>query len=733
MIQYWIGSGGTDDDLVRVPRRGDPIPRGSWGWAVRVAELVAWSGASLLLILLFVADLSDTSRGVGLMGVGVLVVWLGMLFHVLVPRFGARGWLLWVAVVVDMGLATGFYALLRDDIASLELLFIPAIVAVGLLGRLRGAILAPILAMAGYVGVTELAGEGLDPESITLAAGVFVLSGGVAGVLARELRLHYRAEREEHRLATAVRYRLMAVLDAVDEAIVFSDRAGIVRVVNRRAGEVFEIDPDQHLGLPLVQLQRSLARSTEDPEGYMEMFQQLRDDPEIEIRSEVEQILPELRRLRLYSGPALDEAGLLVGRIDVYTDVTATVRRAAEIQGLYEQARTTAESYQRSLLPTSAPALPRHSFVTHYVPAAGRRAVCGDFYDFVPLSDGRVAVVLADMCGIGPDAVSDAALTRYTLKSLVVDHPDPDKLLERMNTFFARDMSPDRFVRIFVGILDPERAVLEYANAGHVPPALYRASTGDVEWLDERGIPLAVDPDAVFGLGRVELEPGDMFVLYTDGVTEAPRNGKPFGQKRFIDVIERYGAGTPGELTQAIRRGVDAWVGDGELRDDIAMLVCQVVPDATLGEPSRELVLPNEPSRLSEVRAFIGTFLADIRTPVDVATEIELAAGEAAGNACRHARRPDGWSEIRIQCSLEGSKVTIAVADDGPGFDPTEVAARGLPDRFAAGGRGLYLMGELMDDVRWKISPEGTTVTMTRDISKVRMRDDRYLTPRSSF
>lgn len=718
---------------MRVPRRGDPIPRGSWGWAVRVAELVAWSAAFLLLILLFVAHLSDTSRGVGLVGVGVLVVWLGSLFHILMPRFGARGWLLWVSVVVDMGLITGFYALLRDDIASLELIFIPAIVAVGLLGRLRGAILAPILGMAGYVGVTELAGERLDPESMTLAAGVFVLSGGVAGLVARELRLHYRAEREEHRLATAVRHRLMAVLDAVDEAIVFSDRAGIVRVVNRRAGEVFELDPDQHLGLPLVQLQRALARKTEDPEGYMETFQQLRDDPEIEIRAEVEQILPGLRRLRLYSGPALDEAGLLVGRIDVYTDVTATVTRAAEIQSLYDQARTTAESYQRSLLPNTVPTLPRHSFVAHYVPAAGRRAVCGDFYDFVPLHDGRVGVVLADMCGIGPDAVSDAALTRYTLKSLILDHPDPDKLLERMNSFFARDMSPDRFVRIFVGILDPERAVFEYANAGHVPPALHRAATGDVEWLDERGIPLAVDPDAVFKMGHVQLEPGDMFVLYTDGVTEAPRNGKPFGQKRFIDVIERYGAGTPGELTQAIQRGVDAWVGGGELRDDIALLVCQVVPDATIGEPSRELVLPNEPSRLSEARAFIRTFLADIRTPVDVAGEITLAVGEAAGNSCRHGRRPEGRSEIRLQCALEGTKVTVTLADDGPGFDPDQGDDQGLPDRFASGGRGLYLMGELMDDVRWKTSPDGTTVTMTRDISKVRMRDDRYLTPRSSF
>ncbi len=701
-------------------RRSEPVQRGSWGWAVRLAELVAWATAVLLLGLLFIADLSDNSRGIGLMLLGGLVVWLFTLFHLVMPRVGTRGWLLWVSVVVDMGLIAGFFALLRDDIASMELIFIPTIVAVGLLGRLRGAVLAPVLAMVAYVGLTEIAGERPDDVSIALAAGVFVLSGAVAGLVARELRVHYQAEREEHRLATAVRYRLMAVLDAVNEAIVFSDRAGIVRVVNRRAGEVFSLDPDQHLGLPLVQLQRTLARKTEDPEGYMEMFQELRDDPEVEIRSEVEQILPEIRRLRLFSGPALDEAGMLVGRIDVYTDITAAVRRAKEIQDLYEQARTTAESYQRSLLPTTVPALPRHSFVAHYVPAAGRRAVCGDFYDFITLPDGRVGVVLADMCGIGPDAVSDAALTRYTLKSLIIDHPDPDKLLDRMNSFFARDMSPDRFVRIFVGILDPERAVLEYANAGHVPPALHRSDTGDVEWLSEAGIPLAVDPDATYTIGRVQLEPGDMFVLYTDGVTEAPRRGKPFGQKRFLALLERYGTGTPGELTQAIRRGVDAWVGEGELRDDLAMLVCRVVPDMDIGEPSRELVQPNEPSRLSDVRAFVADFLADVRAPVEIAGEIELAVGEAAGNACRHGHKPDGRSEIRVQCALDGTKVTITIADDGPGFDPGEVDPSGLPDRFASGGRGLYLMRTVMDDVAWESSPEGTTVTMARDLVPVR-------------
>ena len=88
--------------------------------------------------------------------------------------------------------------------------------------------------------------------------------------------------------------------------------------------------------------------------------------------------------MRMYSGPAFDDSGELVGRIEVFTDVTEAARRATEVERLYEEARSVAESYQRSVLPDEVPSLPRVSVVANYVAAAGRRAVCGDFYDFVP-------------------------------------------------------------------------------------------------------------------------------------------------------------------------------------------------------------------------------------------------------------------------------------------------------------------------------------------------------------
>jgi serine phosphatase RsbU (regulator of sigma subunit)/anti-sigma regulatory factor (Ser/Thr protein kinase) len=704
------------------------VERGSWRWAAHVAELMAWATVALIFASLHSSGVDPETYRQTLPVVAALGIWLIVFFHLLLFRQGAARWIAWTGVIVHTGFATAIYWLLRGDVGSVQLIFVPVILATGLVGGLVEALAASVLAVVGFIAVAF--GVGPEPNLIPAGANaaIYLLSGTVAGLLARELRDHYRGEQREQRAASTVRHRLFAVLDSVDEGIVYRDRQGMVRVINQRGGEMFGIDGEDYVGGPVIELLRTVARQTEDPEDFLEEFQKIRDDPTVELRMDVDQLLPARRRLSLYSRPTFDDDGALVGRIDVFADITENVRRAAEVERLLEQARRTAENYQRGLLPESIPSLPRLSLVAHYVPAAGRRAICGDFYDFIHLADGKLALVLGDVVGIGPKAATDAALTRYTLRSLALNETDPAALLEEMNTHLFPQCGADRFVRLLIAVIDPERAQLTYSNAGHVPPVLYRAKSATVDWLEEGGIVLGVEKHATFKSGHLELDPGDMLVMYTDGVTEASRDGRPYGQGKFKDLIELYGVGTPGELAQALRRSVEAWVATdpdkpvpegtiGELRDDIAILAVQVALDRTLGEPARELVLPNEPSRVSEVRGFVSSFLADLRAPVDVSTEILLAVGEAAANANRHGHRPDGRGEVRVYCALEGPSVTIVVADDGGGFDPSQVDPTALPDRFASGGRGMFLMRELMDEVEIESTDSGTTVTMYRKIT----------------
>lgn len=612
-----------------------------------------------------------------------------------------------------LGLAT--YALLGRYVASAHLFFVPFIVVTGLLANLRFALLAALASGVAYLTLAHVLERNVPITGGLLNIGVFMLSASVAGLLAEELRSHHARERREQRRAAAVGHRLAAVVDAVEEAIVFSDRDGMVQMMNPRAVELFDLDADAHLGDPEADLMREIALQLDDPEDYIERLQEVRGHPDQESRWRVEQIMPARRMLDVLSRPALDDKGKRVGRVEVFVDVSEEVRRAAEVERLYREARTTAESYQRALLPPAIPALPRVSLVAHYIPAAGRRAVCGDFYDFLTLSDGRVAVLLGDPCGIGPAAVSDGALARYTVGSILRTEVDPGRLLQRAQAVIRDRLSSDRFVRLLVAVLDPERAILEYASAGHVPPMLFRARDGEVEILTAEGLPIGVEDKATFEVGRRELQPGDMLFLYTDGVNEAARNGRPLGQGKLKDLVGDYGVGTPGELVQAVRRAVEAWV-DGTLRDDMAMVGCQVVPDADVGEPVRELVLPNDPTRTREVRSFVADFLADLRAPMDATADILLAAGEAAGNAVKYGRRLEGRSEIRVRCRLDDLDVVITVADDGPGFVVEEVETHELPDPLSSGGRGLFLMRELMDDIDIDSSPSGTIVTMSRAV-----------------
>lgn len=690
------------------------VRKGSWRWAAQIAEFAAWGTAVLILLVLSVADVPDRVYRPGILLVAGLGAWLFVFFRILLVRVGPTTWVAWSGIIIDLAFSTGVFSLLRGEVASAQFIFVPLIMATGLLGNLRQALAATSLAIAAFLGVALVDEGGLTVIGGAVTVGMFLLSGSIAGLLARELRTHYRGELAEQRVATTTRHRLEAVLDSVDEAIVYRDSFGVARLINSRSADLFEIEPAAFTGMPVVELLRAVARRTEDPEGFMETFQSLRDEPARELRMEIDQIIPARRRLKVYSGPTFADNGDPTGRIDVYTDVTETVRRAEEIARLYDEARRTAESYQRSLLPDSPPTLPRVSIVAHYVPAAGRRAVCGDFYDFVPLPDGRMGLVLGDVCGIGPKAANDAALTRYTLRSLAAEESDAARLLDQMNRHVYRQATNERFVRLLLAVLDPERATLSYANAGHVPPVLYRARTGSVEWLGEGGLVLGVEAETGYKAGELDLEPGDMLVFYTDGLTEAPRNGRPFGQGKFSDIVTDYGVGTPGELVQALRRAVEAWAP--ELRDDLAIVICQVAPDRTLGEPARELVLPNEPERVPEVRAFVSSFLADVRASVEISSEILLAVGEAAANATRHGRNPEGRSEMRVYCALEGPSVSITIADDGPGFDPARIESAQLPDRFASGGRGLFLMRAFMDEVEVDPAERGTKVTMFRRV-----------------
>ena len=129
-----------------------------------------------------------------------------------------------------------------------------------------------------------------------------------------------------------------------------------------------------------------------------------------------------------------------------------------------------------------------------------------------------------------------------------------------------------------------------------------------------------------------------------------------------------------------------------------------------------QTALPNEAANASDMRSFVADCLARASVAEHVADEILLAVGEVVANACRHGRRPTAPGEVALRCEIRDSHVAIAVTDEGPGFDVKSVTHTGVPDLLSSGGRGFFLMRQLMDSVDIESSSSGTTVCLERKL-----------------
>jgi sigma-B regulation protein RsbU (phosphoserine phosphatase) len=234
---------------------------------------------------------------------------------------------------------------------------------------------------------------------------------------------------------------------------------------------------------------------------------------------------------------------------------------------------------QASFLPPKVPEIPGWSLSARLKPA---REASGDFYDFISLPDGRWGMVVLDVTDKGAAAALYMALCCTLLRTFAQQYPNqPERVLGAANRRILRDCSANQFVTVFYGVLDPDTGMLVYSSAGHCP-ALHFRSNGDkeVHELARTGIPLGIFKDRTWRQETVRLDPGDVLVLYTDGIIEA--HGEPpslFGQERLAESV-RAGLGTAGtqppaaqEMQERILADVHRFVGGAPRSDDIALTV----------------------------------------------------------------------------------------------------------------------------------------------------------------
>jgi serine phosphatase RsbU (regulator of sigma subunit) len=234
-----------------------------------------------------------------------------------------------------------------------------------------------------------------------------------------------------------------------------------------------------------------------------------------------------------------------------------------------------ARELQRDLLPTGAPDLPGWSFAFSYRTA---NTIGGDYYDFIRLSDGRLAVVVGDASGHGIAAGLLMAIASSALRLAIDVDPEPDAVAPFVNRALCRSGGQRAFMTMFYGVLDPGTGRLDFVNAGHPYPMVRRSDTSVVE-LGRGGLPLGLRDGLRSPTGCVTVGRGEQLVLYTDGVVETlDADGRDFGYERLRRVVELGGSAEA--IHDRVAGEVAAHQGDAPALDDRSLVV--VVRDAEL-------------------------------------------------------------------------------------------------------------------------------------------------------
>ena len=250
-----------------------------------------------------------------------------------------------------------------------------------------------------------------------------------------------------------------------------------------------------------------------------------------------------------------------------------------------EQELTMAWQIQKSFLPDDLPNIPGWQLAATLEPA---RETSGDFYDVIRLSNGQLGILIADVADKGMAAALYMALSRTLIRTYADEYnTQPELVLSATNRRILMDTRADLFVTVFYGILDPITGTLTYCNAGHNPPYLLSTEDGDsVQSLHRTGMALGVVEDVVWEQKSVQITPGDVLVLYTDGVTDAQNaQGVFFCEERLLEIV-RACVGTQAKqnlltgqgfsaqgVQETIKTRVQGFMSDAPQFDDITLMV----------------------------------------------------------------------------------------------------------------------------------------------------------------
>jgi serine phosphatase RsbU (regulator of sigma subunit)/anti-sigma regulatory factor (Ser/Thr protein kinase) len=381
----------------------------------------------------------------------------------------------------------------------------------------------------------------------------------------------------------------------------------------------------------------------------------------------------------------------------------------------FEQELEVARLIQQNFLPKELPDLPGWQVAALYRPA---REVGGDFYDVIPLPDGRVGFVIGDVTDKGVPAALVMSATRSVLRASAQRLIEPGEVLERVNEHLCPDMPEKMFVTCLYAVLDAESGLLRFANAGHDLPYVQTAD-GVIE-LRARGMPLGLMPGMSYEEKEATLQPGDSVLLHSDGVLEAHDAERDmFGAPRLKETMARAPGGR--ELIDRVLSDLAAFTGpDAEQEDDITMVTLQRssggehVTVESNGRILADFELPSAPGNERQAIEHVETAVAELGLESSRLERLKTAVGEATMNAMEHGNEYRADLPVSIRVVHGAERLSVQVTDHG---DPGELPPAEKPDlqaklegRQTPRGWGLLLIEKMVDETR--VTSEGGKHTL---------------------
>ncbi len=372
-----------------------------------------------------------------------------------------------------------------------------------------------------------------------------------------------------------------------------------------------------------------------------------------------------------------------------------------------EQELRVAALIQQTLLPKDLPDLPGWEIEAYYRPA---RAVGGDFYDFIPMSDGRLGLVIGDVTDKGVPAALVMATTRSTLRAAAQRFDDPGAILAEANEVLVKEIPPAMFVTCLFGVLAPSTGVLTFANAGHNLP--YVRTTDGVIELRATGMPLGLMPSMPYDVETAELGPEAAMLLTSDGIVEAHApDGSMYGFDRLRGLV---GTKRPeGGMMAAILTDLDRFCGPNhEQEDDVTMVAVKRVSSAASSAAAfsaqpdelEHFSLPSEEGNERVVMERVATIAAGLGMNGDRLERLKTAVSEASMNAIEHGNGFDASLPVDVTVFRGDDRLIVRIVDHGSGPDIPEAELPDIDAKLAGlqspRGWGLFLIEEMVDTLR---------------------------------